>query len=358
MKEKTVYLGLSRGDNYGWGVVCKYLRIEFAKRIKIVNIDEMENADKIKQVDGIVLVVLLNQDFNPLFDVKGTETYGYAVFESSLNFESFRNSRNYTKLLTASTWNKEKLIESNIFNTEILIQGIDPELFYPSSEGDNKDLFIIFSGGKFELRKGQDIVIKAVKHMMDKFKDVVLINSWFNLWPQTMKAMSLSKHIKFNLNGNSWKEIINNLLFSNGLDLTRVITLELVDNAKMRDIYNKTTIGLFPNRCEGGTNLVMMEYMACGKPVIASYNTGHKDIINEKNSLMIKTNHPFNYYDPNTREIQFEWYEPDLDEVISNLEYAYYNRDKLKSFGTQASIDLKNFTWAHTADNFLKIIGN
>ena len=56
----------------------------------------------------------------------------------------------------------------------------------------------------------------------------------------------------------------------NGLDAKRIKTYELVPSYQLRGIYGCTDIGIFPNRCEGGTNLVMMEYMACGKPVIAA----------------------------------------------------------------------------------------
>jgi hypothetical protein len=39
-----------------------------------------------------------------------------------------------------------------------------------------------------------------------------------------------------------------------------------------------TDCGLFPNRCEGGTNLVAMEYASIGRPIVANALTGHADI--------------------------------------------------------------------------------
>ena len=42
----------------------------------------------------------------------------------------------------------------------------------------------------------------------------------------------------------------------------------------MPQVYQNTDVGIFPSRCEAGTNLVMMEYMACGKPAIATVGTG------------------------------------------------------------------------------------
>ena len=57
-----------------------------------------------------------------------------------------------------------------------------------------KDSFVIFSGGKFEFRKGQDIVIKAFRHLQDKYRDVNLITSWFNSWDFSFNTMSMSNY--------------------------------------------------------------------------------------------------------------------------------------------------------------------
>jgi glycosyltransferase involved in cell wall biosynthesis len=147
---------------------------------------------------------------------------------------------------------------------------------------------------------------------------------------------------------------MNKILLDNGIDLDRVITLIPHPNALMARICKNTDIGLFPNRCEGGTNLVLMEYMACGKPVIASYSSGHKDILNAKNSVTIDNMKPINLF---KNEIQVAvWDDPDLDETISHLEWAYQNREKLKSIGTQAGNDLSQLTWKRSAEAFFKII--
>ncbi len=42
---------------------------------------------------------------------------------------------------------------------------------------------MVFSGGKFELRKGQDVVIRAYRVLQDRHPDVMLVNAWFNPWP-------------------------------------------------------------------------------------------------------------------------------------------------------------------------------
>jgi hypothetical protein len=43
-------------------------------------------------------------------------------------------------------------------------------------------------------------------------------------------------------------------------------------------LLQRANVALFCNRAEGGTNLVAMETLAAGVPVVISSNTGHLDI--------------------------------------------------------------------------------
>ncbi len=51
------------------------------------------------------------------------------------------------------------------------------------------------------------------------------------------------------------------------------------------------------------------------------------------------------------------WDDPDLDETISHLEWAYQHRGELSQFGLRAGNDLKELTWKRSAEQFVKIIG-
>jgi len=203
-----------------------------------------------------------------------------------------------------------------------------------------------------ELRKGQDLVLKAFQILHKKYNDMILITAWYNFWPQTMASMTKSKHINFEFKGKDWTEFVTNLLLINNINPQKVMILPIVPNEKLRELYSKTDIGLFPNRCEGGTNLVLMEYMACGKPVIASYNTGHKDILNNNNSIMLKNMSEFKLYE--NGNIVADWEEASIDEIIHSIETAYNNWHQIKTLGEQAAKDMKNFTWAKTADSTLR----
>ncbi len=348
-------LALSAGENFGWGVCSKYLTKEIQALTDVQIFDA--SADAPSEFTGTIFHALQGADLKTLHQVRGKYNIGYTFFENELTNDSLENGKQLDLILGGSTWNKIKLIEKGFPSASLLVQGIDETLFYPREDSRRNSLFTIFSGGKFELRKGQDLVLRAVSILQQKYSDIILVNAWYNMWVSTMTSMRESKHISFNPRGNSWFEFVTNLCTENKLEISRVISLPLTDNKLLPDIYSKTDIGLFPNRCEGGTNLVLMEYMACGKPVIASYNSGHTDVLTERNSIRLLEQNPYHILDANNNLIA-DWREPSLDEIISQLEWAYQHRQEIKIIGNEAGEFMKNFTWRKSAESLLKTISS
>ncbi len=382
-----IYAILPRGNNFGWGVCGKYLVRELSRYAEVKYItdpfgvedigDELdyyffkgmvpEEAEynsiisgKLKQVDFPVLQAVPLTDFLPWKAyLRGSLNVGYTFFEiNRLDHESIENARKKFDMVVAGSRWCEQVLKSHGLETAVsVIQGIDPLLFNPSYAGKEffKDRFVVFSGGKFELRKGQDIVIRAYKVLQDRHKDVMLLNSWFNDWRSSMETMSASSYIRFKMGKNDYISTINETLYENGIDLDRVITLLPRSNHCMARIYQNTDIGLFPNRCEGGTNLVLMEYMACGKPAIASFSSGHRDVVNEKNAILIRYMKSL-IIRGECKPVIAIWDDPDLEEVIAHLEWAYQHRNDLKNLAAQAGRDMRKLTWERTAMQFYQIL--
>jgi glycosyltransferase involved in cell wall biosynthesis len=148
---------------------------------------------------------------------------------------------------------------------------------------------------------------------------------------------------------------MNHTYVINGLDPSRIQTLDLVPNDMQRDIYKNTDIGIFPNRCEGGTNLVLMEYMACAKPAIASNTSGHKDIVTRENALLLNELRDISIAGADNQLIG-RWQEPSLDELVARLEYTYHHREEIKKIGIKAGQDLQNFTWENSAQQLIDLL--
>ena len=354
----TLHLGLKSGSNYGWGVCSDYLIRELSSLLPVHVLNENDGSDRNPKLPGKLFQALTSVNFFPMFEkASAGQNYGYTFFENELTRHSFLNAKKFDLIIGGSTWCRDRLREGGIENCDILIQGVDPELFYPIKQKTPLENFVIFSGGKFELRKGQDIVLRALKIMQDRYDDIILVNCWYNLWPESIALMNHSPHIKLpGREFDGWTAFMNAVYQANGLDPDRIKTFELVLNHQLRELYRHTNLGIFPNRCEGGTNLVLMEYMACGKPVIASNTSGHRDIVTSDNALLLNDLKNLHLTDSN-RNLIARWQDPSLDELVAKLEYAYHHRKELERIGQKAGEDLKQFTWKHSAGELLRIIG-
>ncbi len=381
-----ILAALPTGSFHGWGVCGKYIVKELSRitEVRLVTEgfdmnaigDELDFrllqrtlvSDREQQwitsgqpleVDYPVLQAINNITGSSNYPrLRGTNNVGYTFFENNILSASYiENSvKFFDTVVTGSGWCEEVLRSYGLRHVTTVIQGIDPTIFNPlyNEKEYLRDHFVVFSGGKFELRKGQDIVIRAYKVLQDRYKDTVLVNSWFNQWPASMHTMAASPHIRFSPAADDYIALINQILGDNGIDIGRVITLPLYPNIMMPRLYKNTDIGLFPNRCEGGTNLVMMEYMACGKPVIASFSSGHKDVMTDDNCLKLANLRSITI--ANNEQNVATWDEPDLEEAVAKLDWAYHHRDALRKIGERAGEDLRRMTWQETGKRFYAIL--
>ncbi len=251
------------GEGFGWGCCNKNLLRELGKLAELA-----PEAD-------VVFQPLADHDFNPASKARGRINLAYCFFESALGPNAAENAKKYDVVFCGSTWCLDRMRERGITNGEVLIQGVDHNIFRPG-ERRHDGQFRVFSGGKFEYRKGQDLVIAAFKEFAKEHSEAHLVCAWFNPWPQLIYSMWNSRHIVFEAEGRTQMEVISSLLRRNGVESFTVLP-QLTQRELAREIQN-TDCGLFPNRCEGGTNLVLMEYAACGRPVVANALTGHADV--------------------------------------------------------------------------------
>jgi glycosyltransferase involved in cell wall biosynthesis len=373
-----LYLAVPTGAFHGWGVCGRQLVKELSALTEISLLtdpfdlgavgDELDyhllksalvQVEPCSPVSHPVLQAITNTQLLPYrLRLRGSFNLGYVFFENNLLAARYAGNlrQRFDFVAAGSHFCEEVLRSGGLTGVGTVLQGVDPALFNPAhSEKEYfREVFVVFSGGKFEFRKGQDLVIRAFKALQDKYRDVLLVNSWFNGWPSSINTMQVSRHISFRPAPSGCLETLNQTLDENGLDRNRVITLLPRPNLMMARIYKNTDVGLFPNRCEGGTNLVLMEYMACGKPAIASLNSGHKDILTIENSIPIRTARPITIREGET-DIAL-WEEPDLDETIAHLEWAYLHRDRLGPIGARAGQDMTQCGWKRTASQLDQIL--
>jgi glycosyltransferase involved in cell wall biosynthesis len=127
------------------------------------------------------------------------------------------------------------------------------------------------------------------------------------------------------------------------------------DHLLLPPLYHATDLGIFPNRAEGGNNMVLMEYMACGNPALVSFNTGHTDIVRRQNAVLIESHTPMEIRTAD--EITSVWPDPSMTETINKLEWCYQNRDSLAMVVGQAADDMRPLTWNRACEGLRMLLG-
>lgn len=381
---EILYLALPLGTTHSWGVCGRYVTRELSRMAPVCLVtdrleaglvgDELElaalrgllappeiQAGRAADVESPVLQSVPGPDLAPLRPrLRGRRNVGYAFFEqTTFQPSSIETARTlYDVLATGSSWCSEILRQHGLSEVRTIVQGVDPTIFRPVPGGREffGDRFVVFSGGKFALRRGQDLAIAAFKVLQERHEDVLLVTSWFNPVPAGVRTMRASPYIHFEAPAGAveHRTLIEGVLAANGVDATRAIHLGPLPNAAMARVYRNSDIGLFPSRCEGGTNLVMMEYMACGRPAIATFGSGHKDVLTDENSLPLRRLRQATVRDGD--DAPKVWHDAELEEVVEKLEWAYQNRERLAVLGARAAQDMTRFTWANSARAFLELL--
>lgn len=317
---------------------------------------QIQDAGRLATMKEVVMLHSLGNSFihSPISDqVLGHTNIGFVFFEHpTMDDQALLRAKRYDKIIAGSSWNRDLIQGMGLTNAAFVSQGVDLERFQPRPKtGKFGDKFVIFSGGKLELRKGQDIVLAAFKRFHERHPDSLLITNWHNAWAETVMNMSKSPHFNHEpeidkdgqLNFKKW-------VCEAGLPNDTHIDIGVVSNAYIPSFITESDVALFPNRCEGGTNLVAMEVMASGIPCIISANTGHLDIITDDNC------YPLHEQKPSSPEIDMTgiWGESDIDEINTHLETVYQDRDSARQHGSAGAAFMRKLSWKNQTECLVK----
>ncbi|MEY3870721.1 MAG: hypothetical protein RLZZ338_4615 [Cyanobacteriota bacterium] len=282
---------------------------------------------------------------------------GVIFFEDTkLTKNALKQAEEYKLIIAGSQWNAEILKSYGLTNIKMVHQGIDPTIFHPAPKSKFfRDRFVIFSGGKLEYRKGQDIIIAAFKKFHARHPDSLLIVAWHNFWPEFMQGMEQTGNVLGLPRVNPNRQLqISEWLRANGLPSNAFIDIGLMPNHLCGQMIREADIAVFTNRCEGGTNLVAMEVMACGIPTILSANTGHLDLIQNHHCYPLRLQKKVKST-PLFQGVE-GWGESNVEEVLETLERVYHNREEAQKRGEAAAQFMEKWTWEKQTQRFLDTI--
>lgn len=185
--------------------------------------------------------------------------------------------------IAPSQWVADALAAVGIPDVPVAVQGYDERVWMPRDASRMATRLMlptphtgpfIFSGGKLEFRKGQDIVVAAFRQVLATYPDAVLVTAWDNPWPQTMDGIWLAGHVKGVPAIRGGKADVTSWLVANGIPARNVLDVGKVNPLELSAIVRSCDVGVFPNRCEGATNMVLVEALASGVPCVATVGHG------------------------------------------------------------------------------------
>lgn len=268
---------------------------------------------------------------------------GFPIFELD-TFSSLEKHHlsHLDKIFVCSNWAKQVVINNiDIDATSVVVipLGVDQSIFKTTDQNES-DKTIFFNCGKWEIRKGHDILVDIFNQAFDKNDDVELWLMCDNpflsqkesvQWQQLYKQSTLGSKVKI---------------------LPRLGTQQEVYN-----IMNKVDCGIFPSRAEGW-NLELLELMACGKSVITTNYSAHTEFCNNENAYLVDVSNTELAKDGKWFFGQGQWAKLSQKEIIEFSEHmrTVHNLKQEKALKTNVKgvETAKKFNWQNTVKEIVQ----
>jgi hypothetical protein len=263
---------------------------------------------------------------------------GFPIFElDKFNKLEQHHLSSLDKIFVCSEWAKRVVLNNVSIDSDkvhVIPLGVDLEIFDKSEYPESK-ITKFYNCGKWEIRKGHDVLIKIFNDAFEPKDNVELIlmcdNPFYteseqNEWVKLYKESKLGDKVSIIPRQTTQKEVYN--------------------------IMKQCHCGIFPSRAEGW-NLELLEMMACGRPVITTDYSAHSEFCTNANSYLAPINDTEVAYDGKWFHGQGNWAKIDsntIDYMVSSMRTIYKQHQenvlKLNFAGLETA---KNFTWENSA---------
>jgi len=291
--------------------------------------------------------------------VEGSPQLGITFFENTyLDGDAVARGKSLQRLITGCRWADNLLKDRGFTNTAVCYQGIDPRLYFPKDVPRTRfpDRFVVFSGGKLEFRKGQDIALEGFRRFQARHPDALLLTAWQNPWPESALTILHGRYANAEPKTGSAAPLdIEGWVQAHGLPAEAHCEIGFVAHGLLPDLMRQADAALFASRAESGTNLMAMEALALGLPTLLSANTGHLDLIDALPCLALCAQTPVV---PRLENDGVEgWGESDPDEIAARLEEICDRREEMRAMGLRAAGKMQDWSWEKQMDQMIEALG-
>lgn len=256
------------------------------------------------------------------------------------------------KTFVASKW-AAKIVENNTMQENIYVVplGVDREVFnenilnQPLPQHDllqglnltSRNNCVFLNIGKWEIRKGHDILLEAFINAFDKKDNVEL---WMMCDNPFLKPEQRRE----------WENFYKDSRLGNKIRILPRLTTQ----REVAIIMSLSHCGVFPVRAEGW-NLEALEMLSCGKNVIATNYSAHTEFLNTENSFLID----IDSLEPAFDGVFFdgkvgEWAKlgnNQLDSLVEHMRTIY--KTHIFDINQKGIETAKKYTWTNTVNHLL-----
>jgi glycosyltransferase involved in cell wall biosynthesis len=268
---------------------------------------------------------------------------GFPIFELDLFSEVEKHNLSFLdKIFVCSSWAKTVILNSIDIpeqNVSVIPLGVDLSIFRPC-EVNNDGPTIFYNCGKWEIRKGHDLLVELFNSAFSEEDDV-------QLWLMCENPFLSEEETKY------WQKLYYGSKLGSKIRIfSRTHTQEQVYN-----IMSQVDCGIFPSRAEGW-NLELLELMSCGKNVITTNYSAHTEFCNQENAMLVDVNTVEKAVDNKWFFGQGNWAKISDTETAAFIDYMKQVYSKKKNNQLTCNVNgietAKKFTWQNTAREIIK----
>jgi glycosyltransferase involved in cell wall biosynthesis len=261
--------------------------------------------------------------------------FAYPFFElDSFNQREKKHLSVPDELFVSSNWAKDIILNNGICSiVNVAPLGVDVATFnHEQYSMIDQNKYVFLNIGKWEIRKGHDVLIDIFRKAFPSEEDV-------ELW------IVASEHTNNYSSEEQLKEWKNKYLIDSRVKLSPGVDSQ----QDIAQIISQASCGVFMSRAEGW-NLELLECMAMNKPVIATDYSAHTEFCDKDNSYLVNITETERAYDGKAFVGQGNWAkigQSQIDECVDYMRFVYKNRITNNSGGLKTA---QKLSWNNTAN--------
>lgn len=342
----------------GYGVCGRNILRELSKLSRVAcwpignieyNLDEQEYINKAIQqqshYSNYAPSIRLWHQFDLAQHVGNGKKIGFPIFElDRFNERELHHLNRQDLLFVPSAWAKQVCIENGIDESiiHVIPFGVDTSIFFPRNSKKHETIFL--NVGKWELRKGHDLIRTIFEKAFTKDDPV-------ELWMVCDNPCfpSLEEYKTYN---QQWTKYYNQSPLADKIKLIP----RLRTQNELALLMGEADCGIFPSRAEGW-NLDLSEMMAMGKEVITTNYSAHTEFCNEKNAMLVDIQETQSAYDGVWFKGQGNWAKiinKHIDQFVDFMRAVH--KDKQGGHLRNRGNLIPEFTWNKTGERIVGLL--